>query len=130
MSNCFMFPLPIKQSDLNDEERLDSTVPEPYIKPERLVDPAVNEANKWGDTQLMMAAKKGDWDETRRLINVGAEVNQSNKWGSTALMRAASEGHSSVVQTLLVVSASGFGSECCMSYKTMMFWHNHRILTL
>jgi ankyrin repeat protein len=50
---------------------------------------------------LMKAAKKGDLEHVRELLNKGADVNAKNKGGQTALMDAAREGNLEMVKLLI-----------------------------
>ena len=55
-----------------------------------------------GETPLMLAARTGQVDAVRVLLDVGARVNAKETWnGQSALMWAAAEGHISVVQMLI-----------------------------
>ena len=56
---------------------------------------------KMKGTSLILAAKRGDYDTVKELLDNGANVNQTNKNGWTALHAAAYEGHTEVVALLL-----------------------------
>ena len=79
---------------------------------------------KTGDTALMMAARTGQVEAVKVLLDHGAQVNAKETWGdTTALMWAVSEHHPAVVKMLIdhgadvnaqsnfVPSASGRGFE-------------------
>src|SRR5579863_9342849 len=55
-----------------------------------------------GQTALMTAAKAGNADAVKALLDHGAEVNAKESWrGQTALMWAAAENHPALVQLLV-----------------------------
>src|SRR5579863_5701757 len=55
-----------------------------------------------GQTVLMTAAKAGNADAVKALLDHGAEVNAKESWrGQTALMWATAENHPAVVQVLV-----------------------------
>ncbi len=54
----------------------------------------------------MEAAKKGQSEVAKLLLDNGADVNYKNKNGKTALMRAAEKGQSEVVRFLLQCGAN------------------------
>jgi len=53
------------------------------------------------DSQLMEAAKKGQTERVKSLLDAGAKVNAKTGSGLTALMSAADSGHADTVQVLL-----------------------------
>ena len=55
----------------------------------------IDTRNKWGDTALMLAARKGHLtpELLEALVSRGADVNARDKDGMTALMFAAENGH-------------------------------------
>ncbi len=63
--------------------------------------------NEYGNTQLIVAASKGDFDEVKRLVEAGADVNKHNyslgstSGGATALHLAAQQGQLDVIEFLL-----------------------------
>jgi ankyrin repeat protein len=60
-----------------------------------------------GETVLMTAARTGDLDSVRSLLEHGADVNAAERWhGQTALMWAAIENHPDVVQALVDAGAT------------------------
>jgi len=59
-----------------------------------------------GETVLMTAARTGDIDSVRLLLEHGADVGATERWhGQTALMWAAIENHADVVQALIDAGA-------------------------
>ncbi|MCG2710706.1 MAG: ankyrin repeat domain-containing protein, partial [Thermodesulfovibrionales bacterium] len=52
-------------------------------------------------TPLSTAAKRGDINAVKELLNQGADVNEKNDSGNTALMSAALEGHPEAVKFLI-----------------------------
>ena len=51
--------------------------------------------------ELIDAARKGDINRIKKLLDKGADVNAKDKDGETALMAAALRGHTEIVQFLL-----------------------------
>ena len=62
---------------------------------------ALEQRNKNGNTELMIAATLGDFEQVKRLLSRGVMVNAKNNYGSTALMGAAAGGFTDVVALLL-----------------------------
>ena len=61
-----------------------------------------NGAVRAGETPLMLAARTGQADAVKALLNAGANVDAKETWnGQTALMWAAAAGHGPVVQALI-----------------------------
>lgn len=63
---------------------------------------------------LMIAAKGGDEEEVRRLIEEGVDVNHQNEFGQSSMMVASWEGHLGIVEALISAEADtnlqdGFG---------------------
>ena len=58
-----------------------------------------------GITPLMRAAKDGDLQTVKRLIQSGAKIDKSSRYSWTSLMFAAREGHVDIVVTLLQAGA-------------------------
>ncbi len=54
-----------------------------------------------GDTALMFAARVGDLDSAKLLVDAGANVNDRDAWGVSALVLAAHSGYGDLVQLLL-----------------------------
>lgn len=52
-------------------------------------------------TELMSAARDGNNDAVKRVLDMGVEINQRTSRGKTALMLAASNGHTDTVKLLL-----------------------------
>lgn len=52
-------------------------------------------------TELMSAARDGNNDAVKRVLDLGVEINQRTSRGKTALMLAASNGHTDTVKLLL-----------------------------
>lgn len=61
--------------------------------------------DRFGWTELMLAAKEGRTEEARALVNAGAAVDLRTSGGSTALMDACFYGHDDVVKLLLAAGA-------------------------
>eukprot|EP00795_Rhopilema_esculentum_P001545 gene1545-15994_t len=66
----------------------------------------INKRNKRGETQLHLAAIKGDVDGVRSLIKKGADVNITDHADWTPLHEACSRGHYKVVKMLLKAGAN------------------------
>ena len=54
-----------------------------------------------GDTALMFAARVGDLESAKLLVEAGANVNDADAWGTSATTLAAHSGFSSLVEFLL-----------------------------
>ena len=54
-----------------------------------------------GDTALMFAARVGDPDSAKLLVDAGANVNDADAWGVTATVMAAHAGFADLVELLL-----------------------------
>jgi rhomboid protease GluP len=52
------------------------------------------------DKKLLKAAKRGETEKVKALIDAGADVNAKDEDGYSALMMAASEGHTEIVEIL------------------------------
>lgn len=63
--------------------------------------PAINASDEDGLTILIIAAREGDHEAVKLLIDHGADVNAEQEEGRTALMMAAINGHLNVTKTLL-----------------------------
>ncbi|XP_005105958.1 ankyrin repeat domain-containing protein 11 [Aplysia californica] len=68
-------------------------------------DKKVNKRNERGEAPLHMAAKKGDYKQTKRLIKAGASVNMKDYAGWTALHEACNSGNLRVAKQLLKAGA-------------------------
>lgn len=66
---------------------------------------SLEQGNRNGNTELMLAATSGDLEKVRRLLQKGVIVNARNYYGSTALMGAAAGGFDNVVRALLMKGA-------------------------
>lgn len=66
---------------------------------------SLEQKNRNGNTELMLAATSGDLDKVRQLLQKGAIVNARNYYGSSALMGAAAGGFEDVAKLLLLKSA-------------------------
>jgi hypothetical protein len=72
----------------------------PGLKPEQ-----VNEyINDREDTRLIESVRKGNLEEVKFLLGMGADRESKNQWGVTALSLARKQGHEEIVKLL---SASG-----------------------
>uniref|UniRef100_A0A0N4UUA5 ANK_REP_REGION domain-containing protein n=1 Tax=Enterobius vermicularis TaxID=51028 RepID=A0A0N4UUA5_ENTVE len=58
-------------------------------------------ATQHGQTALMLAVSHGKMNNTRLLLQCGADLNMQDEEGSTALMCAAEHGHKEIVKLLL-----------------------------
>ena len=54
-----------------------------------------------GDTALMFAARVGDLESARLLLDAGADANDADAWGVTAMVMAAHAGFADLVELLL-----------------------------
>lgn len=61
--------------------------------------------NRYGWTELMVAAKEGRNEEARALVNAGADLDLRTSGGSTALMNGCYYGHAGVVALLIRAGA-------------------------
>ncbi len=61
----------------------------------------INQTNTGSDTPLHIAAKKGEVENVKDILSVGANVNSKNANGKTALMDAMDRGNTDVAQVLL-----------------------------
>ncbi|GFN79201.1 ankyrin repeat domain-containing protein [Plakobranchus ocellatus] len=68
-------------------------------------DKKVNKRNERGEAPLHMAAKKGDYKQTKRLLKAGASVNMKDYAGWTALHEACNSGNLRVARHLLKAGA-------------------------
>ncbi|CAL1533621.1 unnamed protein product [Lymnaea stagnalis] len=68
-------------------------------------DKKVNKRNERGEAALHMAAKKGDYRQTKRLLKAGASVNMKDYAGWTALHEACNSGNLKVAKYLLKAGA-------------------------
>ncbi|XP_059149695.1 ankyrin repeat domain-containing protein 11-like isoform X2 [Physella acuta] len=68
-------------------------------------DKKVNKRNERGEAPLHMAAKKGDYKQTKRLLKAGASVNMKDYAGWTALHEACNSGNLRVARYLLKAGA-------------------------
>jgi ankyrin repeat protein len=66
---------------------------------------SLEQAGRNGNTELMLAATRGDLAAVRTLLHRGAVVNAKNYFGSTALLGAAAGGFDAVVRLLLLRGA-------------------------
>jgi len=87
----------------------------------------INNINRNGYTQLMLAAQKGDVAKVKALIAEGADLNLAEKsLKMTALMYAAREGHVEIVDLLIRAQAE---INSCNAYKNtalMLAFSNNR----
>ncbi|XP_067143070.1 mitochondrial disaggregase-like, partial [Centruroides vittatus] len=76
------------------------------------------ESNRRNDGRLLKAAKQGNEESVKRLIESGGDVNQRHKLGWTVLHVAAMNGHSEVVNILLKAGADpNLGDEFTNVYQ-------------
>ncbi len=80
--------------------------------------------NKYQDhTTLMLAAKKGNAEIVRILLERGVELDRANKMGYTALVWASMYGHTDIVR-LLSDSGADINTKEFQGYTSLMFASN------
>ena len=84
----------------------------------------VNATNHYGWTALMHAARLGNTEIMKILLDNGADINLRDKSGWTALMRAAVKGHQDAVNLLLQRGADPDIQD--EAGYTAMHWAAHR----
>ncbi|MEO6562468.1 MAG: ankyrin repeat domain-containing protein, partial [Nitrosospira sp.] len=62
-------------------------------------------ASTWADSDLLVAARRGDLFRVKTLLGAKADVNETRRDGATALMAASTTGHLAVVKALLAAKA-------------------------
>lgn len=62
--------------------------------------------NEYGETRLMLAAREGNLDLIKTLIQAGVNLNLQNKHGETALIVAAKNGYTDIVDALIQAGAN------------------------
>ena len=67
---------------------------------------ALHPSHAHADASLIDAARKGDTETVRALLDSGADPNSANKGGLTALIAAAQPGHADTVSVLLQAGAN------------------------
>ncbi|MBS0351676.1 MAG: protein kinase, partial [Proteobacteria bacterium] len=77
--------------------------------------------NQQGDTALQLAARLGDLDLVKTLIDREANVHQANHAGITPLMCASERGHTPVMQLLIAEHKAAVDSTD-QSGDTALFW--------
>lgn len=74
-----------------------------------------------GDQPIHHAARNGDTEIVRLLIEHGADMNAQTTYGQTALYCAGGHGHLDTLQLLLTEGADA-GAPCTQDGKTLMQW--------
>ena len=62
-------------------------------------------AAAWADSDLLVAARRGDLPQVKTLLGTKVDVDARRGDGATALMAASTTGHLAVVQALLAAKA-------------------------
>ncbi len=75
------------------------TIPSPKRASAKSV---ANSRNSAGQTALIVAASKGEFESVKKLLRLGADVNAKDFKGFTPLMMAAANGHTETVEHLLL----------------------------
>ena len=80
------------------------------------------------DTKLLLAAKKGEFEKIKDLLNKGAYINSFNKKGETALILAAQKQHENIVIFLIENGANSAikdnkGETAIDKVGNTNFWH-------
>lgn len=76
--------------------------------------------NRQGETQLMLAAAKGDQRQIDRLLKLGADIEDRDMGGATALIRAAQHWRPDVVEHLVKRGADVNATD--LQGKTALMW--------
>jgi ankyrin repeat protein len=66
-----------------------------------MIEYLINKGVHVGSLALIVAARSGNLDVTRLLVEAGADIDFQQRWGHTALMTAAKNGHLDVVKFLM-----------------------------
>ena len=66
-----------------------------------MIEYLVNKGVHVGSLALIVAARSGNLDVTKLLVEAGANIDFQQRWGHTALMTAAKNGHLDVVKFLM-----------------------------
>eukprot|EP01068_Selenidium_serpulae_P017613 Selendium_serpulae@DN6390_c5_g1_i10.p1 len=80
-----------------------------------------NKTDAYGQSQLSLAAKKGDNDAVTKLLQGGANVN-AKPGNRTALYAAARQGHTETVKLLLKAGADVRARDCFDNFKETAFF--------
>ena len=88
----------------------------------------MKEKDNEGNTDLMLAAKKGHYAVVKYLLEKGASEKEKDNEGNTALMLAAKNGHIDVVKVLLCYGADVNAKD--KDNLTVVMWLETRIYEL
>jgi ankyrin repeat protein len=80
----------------------------------------VNITDNNGDTALMLAAWKRDFNVVKELLANGAEIDKANKYGNTALMLAAGKDNLDIVKEL-IANGDEIDKANNMGYTALLF---------
>ena len=87
-------PMPVSMTTMNDGTDV-ATKSNPWVKSKKV------KRNKYGETFLIVAAKKGNIEKVQSLLRDGANVNEKDYNDWTSLHEACKMGHAEIVKLLL-----------------------------
>jgi len=65
----------------------------------------IDSLDRYGQSALMLAARRGSFEAARLLVNAGADLDITAKYGLSAIMLAVVNGHESIARLLLSAGA-------------------------